>query len=193
MGNKRDKEKQQPCVHCAKLFNPWKKQAPTKFCSRQCYHLGVNGKPEDRFYKLVGKKNHNGCMLWQGNFIPLGYGSFQLNGKTQRAHRVAYAWAHQLKMPFRKFVLHSCDVSACVNPEHLFLGSQLDNIRDMHKKKRGVVGEKSIHAKLNKEKVLEIRKKSKEGAPLKNLALEYNMSMGAISLIKNGITWRHLL
>lgn len=116
----------------------------------------------DNFWKHVNKKD--GCWEWIGSKDKRGYGSFGLNGKTTSAHRVSWL-IHFGEIPNRMFVCHHCDNPSCVNPSHLFLGTQKDNIQDMIKKKRyhkqtcwkNAIGEKHPSSKLTNEQVRIIR------------------------------------
>jgi len=74
------------------------------------------------------------CWLWTASLV-CGYGSFRFNGRTHRAHRLSWILQHGA-IPSGKHVLHKCDTPACVNPSHLFLGGQLENMRDMVAKGR---------------------------------------------------------
>ena len=83
--------------------------------------------PEKRFWMQVHKSS--GCWVWVGNRIPQGYGTIGVGGKPVRAHR--YSWElHNGPIPDGLFVLHRCDNPPCVRPDHLFLGTALDNSRD---------------------------------------------------------------
>jgi hypothetical protein len=92
------------------------------------------------------------------------------------------------------FVLHKCDVPACVNPEHLFLGTQSDNVRDCVSKGRHrngpVAGEKNGNAKLTAEHVAEIRAKAKNKQTRASIAKEYGVTPAHISHICLGTKWR---
>lgn len=88
---------------------------------------------EARFWQKV--KQTDGCWLWLGAKDSDGYGNIKVGNRGTHAHRIAYA----LKVghiPTGLSVLHSCDNRSCVRPDHLFLGTQLDNVNDMAKKGR---------------------------------------------------------
>jgi len=78
---------------------------------------------------------NSGCFLWIGTIIPKGYGHFKCDGKTFRAHR--YSWELENgKIPDGLHVLHRCDIRSCVNVDHLFLGTNADNMADRGRKGR---------------------------------------------------------
>ena len=75
------------------------------------------------------------CWLWTGAMTTGGYGSFSFNGKPRKAHRWSYEF-HKSPIPKGLFVCHACDVPACVNPNHLWVGTARDNAVDMVRKNR---------------------------------------------------------
>lgn len=90
---------------------------------------------EVRFWKYVEKTDT--CWMWRGCRTSSGYGRLQLpEQKTLRAHRLSYEFAYG-EVPPNMWVLHHCDTPPCVRPEHLFLGTAADNVRDMMAKGRG--------------------------------------------------------
>jgi len=89
--------------------------------------------PSTRFWRLV--KRSDGCWLWIGTKAPNGYGSFSLHGGKVLAHRFSYMQAFGA-ISENMQVCHRCDIRDCVRPDHLFLGTQSDNMRDASAKKR---------------------------------------------------------
>lgn len=89
----------------------------------------------ERFYGRIERLPWSGCWIWTKGVNNTGYGSIGVGGKWQMAHR--FSWeSHRGNIPPGKFVLHSCDVRCCVNPEHLFIGDQRENQRDAQNKGR---------------------------------------------------------
>lgn len=88
---------------------------------------------QERFWSKVQKGE--GCWEWQGRRFPFGYGAFYLEGQWNGAHRASWR-VHFGEIPDGLWVLHRCDNPPCVRPDHLFLGTHLDNVRDMCRKGR---------------------------------------------------------
>ena len=91
-----------------------------------------------RFWNKVTTKGSDECWEWQAGLNPDGYGRVSLGYRMYSAHRVSYFLKHQ-KDPGDLCVCHSCDNPKCVNPNHLWLGTFGDDMRDMTKKERGVI------------------------------------------------------
>jgi hypothetical protein len=97
----------------------------------------------ERFRKKYIVNPDTGCWNWIGSKVPpLGYGQFYVEGKLTRAHRFSYKTF--VGDPGLFYVLHSCDNAPCVNPEHLFLGTQQDNMTDKRLKGRQPKGENHV-------------------------------------------------
>ena len=92
--------------------------------------------PIERFLDKVALPAHlHDCWEWEGAKTRGGYGNFQANRRYNRAHRFSYE--HFIgPIPSKVLVLHSCDNPACINPTHLWLGTQADNMQDMAVKER---------------------------------------------------------
>lgn len=133
------------------------------------------------------------CWYWRGAKNHLGYGLFKRN----RAHRFAYQYFNG-PIPQGLSVLHKCDVRNCVNPEHLFVGTQLENMKDAITKGRLKTptpqrGSSNPMCKYNQETVLEIRAKyATEKYTQISLAREYGMSPMNVSRIINRQLWSHI-
>lgn len=136
------------------------------------------------------------CWEWSGNREKSGYGNLYHEGKTLKAHRVAYMVANGCELPSSVLVRHGCDNPPCVNPSHLGQGSHQDNWDDMDRRGRVAgpitAGEGHFKAVLNSTQVLSIRDKSSHGQSLGSLASEFSMSKSAIQQIVNRKTWRHI-
>lgn len=160
----------------------------------------------ERFWGRVNRRGDNDCWEWQRGRGTCGYGRFWLNGKTRNAHRVAWELTYG-DLPDEMCVLHSCDNRSCVNPSHLFLGTQEDNTRDRHQKGRDACGERSGRhtqpwrtargerqggAKLSPSDVLAIREARSKGVHLKDLAAQYGVSFGHIGKLCRGYSWNHV-
>jgi len=130
-----------------------------------------------------------GCWLWTGG-LRHGYGALKWQDRSCNAHRLAFEAANG-PIPAGLCILHRCDRPQCVNPAHLFAGSQLDNMRDMRRKGRGWIaaGELNPMAKLTAQTVMAIR--AAKGSQRK-IAKRFAVSQALVSLIKLGDRWRHL-
>lgn len=148
--------------------------------------------PETRFWNNTIKKSNKECWNWIAANDSMGYGHFMVNGKTVKAHRYSYEY-HNNKIPFGLCVLHKCDNRKCVNPNHLFLGTQLDNIKDRDNKNRQAKGEHLPISKLTKEQVIQIRKLYKSTkTSTRKLGYEFNVSCSTIKAILTNRTWKHI-
>lgn len=134
-----------------------------------------------------------GCRLWTGATNGRGYGQLRVKGKLYRAHRYVYELVNG-PIPAGLCVLHRCDVRACVNPAHLFLGTNADNTADMMAKGRGVfpTGERASSAKLTEHQVRIIRQRCAAGETHRSVAAMFGISHNAVGSIVRRRTWREV-
>lgn len=125
--------------------------------------------------------DQNGCWNWKGSISNTGYALIQ----NKIIHREAYKLLKG-NIPKGMKVCHSCDNRKCVNPDHLFIGTQKDNIMDMMKKNRGGI------RKTTTDKVLEIRKDFSKGLSINELCEKFKMNYARIYRIVNRLTWKFL-
>jgi hypothetical protein len=156
----------------------------------------IDEKFMQRFWKKVRVGNHNGCWEWMASKDYKGYGQFSVNGKSIRSHRISYMIKNGIgSIPSGMSVCHSCDNRLCCNPKHLFLGTYEDNNHDRHKKGRdgSAKGEAHGAAKLNNEKVLEIRYLLQLSSLSRTeIAKLYSVSKSTINRISTGEGWKNI-
>jgi len=147
------------------------------------------------------------CWRYTGAIASSGYGQSWLHGKVITAHRAMWIFAFG-PIPKKMFVCHKCDNRRCCNPDHLFLGTQKDNIQDMFAKGRGWEGDKNWtrknpekvmrgvdqpKAKLNDEIVIELRRRRMvNGDTYTSMARELGMDKSVIRRAVLGINWTHI-
>lgn len=143
-----------------------------------------------RFWSRVAHLSDNECWLWLGKTRG-GYGRIMIDKKYKAAHRVALE-LRDGALPSDLDVLHKCDVRACVNPNHLVLGTHLDNMRDMVAKGRrpDTHGARNPKAKLTESDVSNIRARH-ETQTLRQIAEAYGVTEQCIYRIVTHRSWRH--
>lgn len=147
-----------------------------------------------RFWSKVIILSIDNCWEWQGGINHDGYGNFYTNSDHIFAH--IFSWESTFGKITNKDsrVLHKCDNPKCVNPNHLFLGTQQDNIQDMMNKGRqghrfGRVNGRTV---LSESDVYEIRKLREGGMTYKGIAKKKNVSEGCVNHVLNGRHWTWL-
>jgi HNH endonuclease len=153
---------------------------------------GIPENPEIRFWKLVTKlPGDNSC--WEfSNGRGKEYGSFKLHTKHKvRAHRFSYELEFG-EIPKGLSVLHKCDNPPCVRPDHLFLGTQGDNVRDAARKGRHPHGERVHFHRWKENDVRKVKAMKALGIPNYIISREIGMSDGKVSRICRGLEWRHV-
>lgn len=163
---------------------------------------------EERFWSKV-RQGDGECLVWAGGLDRDGYGWFKADRKMWRSPRWVYGVAVE-PIPDGQMVLHTCDNRACVNPSHLWLGTNADNMADMAAKGRAAAGDQHgarLHpetirrgeanlggGKLTEQAVLAIRATyARGGIRQVDIAQSYGVSQRMISTIVRGETWTHLL
>ena len=147
-----------------------------------------------RFWSKVSIGEPDECWLWKCGQYGKGYGcfTFLLDGQkhNEGSHRVSY-WLSRGDHPGELFVCHHCDVRACCNPSHLFLGTHDDNMADMAKKGRsgGQSGEANPFAKLRETDVRTIHSLVAADVPLVEIAKAFGVTAALISQIKRKRAW----
>ncbi len=144
----------------------------------------------ERFDSFVMPEPMSGCFLWIGGTDADGYGCFWYEGKTVKAHKMSWIMNFG-SIPDNQCVLHKCDNPPCINPNHLFLGSNKDNTQDSIKKNRRAIfyGDENPVSKLTSTDVALIRtSKTKQQI----LAKELGVTRSLISMVRNRKIWRHI-
>lgn len=150
---------------------------------------------EQRFWLKVEKTES--CWNWIASTHTSGHGQFRIDGTMRLAHRVS--WKIKNGEWPDLYLCHSCDNPSCVNPEHLFEGTQADNMKDMRNKGRdyklppvNLVGERNGQSKLTRELVLMARKLHAEGRSVRSIAKECGVSQPTMRFAVLGKTWSHV-
>lgn len=179
-------------------------------CSKHYNRLRVTGTVDDgpyarapveeRFWRYVDKRGDNECWHWKGGHGGSGHGIIQVGGRDgykTNAHRISYVIAYG-EIPEGLQINHRCKTKDCVNPKHLYAGTQSDNMKDRHKdgnddhlirlaKERQ--GTNHHNAVLDEEKVRYIRTSGKSGP---KLSKELGISTATVYQVKSRKTWNHV-
>ena len=141
---------------------------------------------EEMFWDKVNKTS--GCWIWKGYITKGGYGTLTVNSITTFAHR--FSWElHSGLIPFGFYILHNCDNPSCVNPNHLYLGTQADNLADMVQRNRtgwgkirpGITYENSKLFLYQRE---QIKDRLRKGENVLSLATEFGVTSSLIYRIR---------
>lgn len=153
---------------------------------RTCIH----GPVEKKLDHYTMYEPNSGCWLWTGAVDKNGYGKLTVKYRDARAHRESYE-LHNGPIPDGLVVCHKCDVPACINPDHLFLGTHAENIADRDAKGRHVpsYGVDNGMAKLDPEKVLAIRASS---GSQRQIGVQFGVCQQNVSQIKRNTRWAHV-
>jgi hypothetical protein len=147
----------------------------------------------DRFMSFVHPEPNSGCWLWTGHWTYNGYGTIGVKGKSVRAHRLSVQ-LFKGGMPADMFACHKCDTPACVNPDHLFIGTREDNTADQMRKDRRTrnKGTKNPISKLTEADIPVIHRLFKAGHTYAALGRKFGVDEARIRGIVAGKEWRHV-
>jgi hypothetical protein len=173
------------------------------YCDKHYRHLKRYGYPKktirdmseiDRFNSKIKINIQNGCHEWTDKLCVWGYGMFSLKKSIQvKAHRYAYELKNG-KIPKGMLICHHCDNPKCVNVDHLFLGTALDNNLDKIKKGRDNLpkGEDHFRTKVKEEVVILVKKLLKNISSPTLIARSLNLPVHFVESIKYNKTWKHV-
>ena len=190
MSERQSSKIERTCVTCGKTFlapAAEVKRRGGKYCSRPCYHVAKQLSLEHLFCRAIIEEQPNGCLLWRGAIDRKGYGIIYATCRPPQrlflAHRIAWELVHGA-ISSTDHVLHSCDTPACVNTDHLFIGSHLDNMADMS------VKERQPNQKITSAIAVKIRERYRDGTSQQKLADEYGIVQTTVSSIIRRKTWK---
>lgn len=147
--------------------------------------LRQSGSLQYRFFSRLVKLD-NGCWQWRSHTDKDGYGILQSAHRNIRAHRLSYE-IHKGAIPEGMIVCHHCDNQGCVNPDHLFVGTQKDNAQDALRKGRHYVGEKNGRSKLTEKNIKKILTSELND---QQLADKFGVTRSTISSVRRGDSWQ---
>lgn len=183
------------CACCGKAFHrppriSAKQWNTRRFCSYGCRRPTRVKKRDPRtcFDQHAFPEPMSGCWLWNGTYAHTGYGQIRINGTVYGAHRLSYE-LHVGAIPTGMSILHKCDNRACVNPGHLYAGTQSENMRDMVQRNRSATGARNHATKLTPKAVQIIRASQDTDAAI---AHRFGVSRPAVRNVRMRRVWRHV-
>lgn len=196
------------CSHCGKEFSDWKCKG-REYCSKKCANIDNSIKRKRSVFHRVFEKTeingHDKCWIFKGASDKLGYGRISnRHGRfepPEKAYRVMFELING-KIPEGMSILHQCDNPSCVNPNHLKVGTQKDNMMEASFRGRlnpksllnlKSIGEENPQSKLTESDVKEIRKLYATGTfTQKEIAIAFDISPVTVGDITNYRTWRNI-
>ena len=196
----RNKKESKQCLFCFKhlLFYKRNDRKEQNCCSLSCrtklkfkkLNDELNLKSYEQKKEIIKKRFENyiikkdGCWEWKIAKVQ-GYGVFKFNRKMYKAHRISWE-LHFGEIPKDKFVLHKCNNKECSNPDHLYLGSYIENRIDLANS--GTSKQKL----LNKDQIIKIKKLLNIGVPCNRISKDFNIRYATILSLKKGKTWKEI-
>ncbi len=179
---------------CGKVFHVIPYRVKTaKYCSMNCPSRRKQTSQEEFLSKVYPEPN-TGCWLWSGAYHYIG-GHGSINAKNHNgfawAHRFSY-FIHKGDFDRTKLICHTCDNPACVNPDHLYIGTTKTNSDDKVSRNRQMRGEKYPLSKLKESDIISIRSLNNSGIQQKDICKEFGLSSAMVSLIVNRKRWAHI-
>lgn len=177
-----------PCVTMSEATKPLEDHVQlAKTFLDVCRRYNKTAKPtdEERFWKYVDKRDNDSCWPWTAHIGTSGYGVIGVGKKNLSASRFSYRLRFGEIPKGKPFICHKCDNRACVNPWHLFAGTQADNMRDASMKGR-------MKSKLNSREVREMRFLWHWGWTKYRIADAYGITDTVCAHIVEGKAWRHI-
>jgi hypothetical protein len=169
-----------------------------KYCGWACTQAAKKFTPAQRLAAFLSRieKRGDGCWIHKGATDKWGYTHLGVEGKRVQAHRYAYE-VYIGPIPAGKLIMHTCDVPACVNPDHLRIGTDAENVADMYAKDRDQSrGDRNLHAKLTEAQAKAILALKDSGyfkrGVARALAEEHGVGIGTIHAIWRRHTWKHI-
>ena len=169
--------------YCSAHYSLWRRHGDPQWNS-----------PRQRFERRIDR-SAEGCWEWTGSCCTAGYGILSVDNRPRLAHRLAYEFYREM-IPTGMQVLHTCDNRRCVNPDHLYLGTHDDNMRDKVRRNRcsSLKGTESPTAVLSEDQVCAIRAEYAAcGVSQRVLAARFGVTQSTVSAIIRKVRWKHLL
>lgn len=180
------------CQRCGASFSAESRHR--RFCNRSCYLAANSDRPKlsdaeiaKRIDELISPEPNTGCWLWMGLVAPYPRLSISRH-RTIFVHRFMLG----LKPGDGRYACHRCDNPVCVNPDHLFAGSQRENMLDAARKQRMSHGETAPQSRLSEATAREAFAAVEAGDTICAVAKRFGVSPGTIRRLANGRGWKHL-
>lgn len=181
---------QYTCKNCGRQFFSWRLRRV--FCCRACRNTFYGSATPEQFWRKVDKETTpSGCWPWTGAINRYGYGKVEWKYRSSTSHRVAWELTYGV-IPVGLCVCHACDNPICCRPDHLWLGTNADNVADREAKGRGwkSMGELDGMAKLTWKEADYIREQVANGQTQRCLAVKFRVSPATICMIVGNKAWR---